>query len=459
MTFRMKSAPATAAVALLVALATAAAQAGEPKAEETKGMTDVAKTQSAPVGVPAHLPPRMAICSWIWSWVTFARPEEPYGDLEKCVAGLKERGFNAIRVDAGLNWCFTLDGNPRGEMEFGPWAPGVSSNLSTVNQKGGARHDVLKRLVRLMELAKQYDIYVILTSWEYQDSTWMVVDPKIRAEVYGIPEKDRLMALARQHDQLLRILKQKGLDKHVAFVEVHNEIEYSDFPKGQEGKALHRAAIAFLRAAHPDVLISADYGSHDPAIVPDNGQGYDQHMYSGAAMYFGNLYNATVMGPAFDKADPRKNPILARILKKDIMPWDEAMKRMGAVRPFWHPIIWLYDNIDNAKFDAYMLESLPKLMPQIKAEAERQFEGDAREAARRRLPAVLDEGGYFYPPVGARWEQSAEGLAYFEFMAGLAIKHGYWGFMPTTYCGPEHPLWVEKAEWLRTINTRFRNGK
>jgi len=31
--------------------------------------------------------------------------------------------------------------------------------------------------------------------------------------------------------------------------------------------------------------------------------------------------------------------------------------------------------------------------------------------------------------------------------------------MPTTYCGPEHPLWREKAEWLRQVNTRFMTGQ
>lgn len=220
------------AAALACVLAAAAARGNGETAEGG----DMSAGANAGPAIPAHLPKRLAISSWIWSWVSFALPEEPYGDLEKCVAGLKERGFNAVRVDAGLNWCFRPDGSPRGEMAFGPWAAGASGNLSTVNHKGGGRHDVLKRVVRLMELAKQYDVYVILTSWEYQDSTWTVADEKIRAEVYGIPERDRLRHLARQHERLLKVLKEKGLEKHVAFVEVHNEIEYSEFPKGAEGR-------------------------------------------------------------------------------------------------------------------------------------------------------------------------------------------------------------------------------
>ena len=444
---------ATAAALACVLVAAAARGNGE-----TAEGGDMSAGANAGPAIPAHLPKRLAISSWIWSWVSFALPEEPYGDLEKCVAGLKERGFNAVRVDAGLNWCFRPDGSPRGEMAFGPWAAGASGNLSTVNHKGGGRHDVLKRVVRLMELAKQYDVYVILTSWEYQDSTWTVADEKIRAEVYGIPERDRLRHLARQHERLLKVLKEKGLEKHVAFVEVHNEIEYSEFPKGAEGRDLHREAVASLRAAHPDVLVAGDYASHDPSIVPDNIQVYDQHMYSGAAMYFENLYNQTVMHGDFDPKEPRALPLLGRLLKKDVMPWDACMKRAANVRQFWRPVIWLYENLDNAAFDAYMLERLPVLEGKIRETAARTFEGDAREAARRGIPTVVDEGGFFYPPYGSRWEQSPQALAYFEFLCDLAIKHGYWGFMPTTYCGPEHPLWQEKAEWLKRVNARFRAG-
>ena len=32
------------------------------------------------------------------------------------MAETKARGFNCIRADAGLNWCFDREGNPRGEM-------------------------------------------------------------------------------------------------------------------------------------------------------------------------------------------------------------------------------------------------------------------------------------------------------------------------------------------------------
>jgi len=91
-------------------------------------------------------------------------------------------------------------------------------------------------------------------------------------------------------------------------------------------------------------------------------------------------------------------------------------------------------------------------------QAARIFEADAREAQRRKIPAVCDEGGYFYPPLGSKFKLRLPGTSMFEFQVDLAIKHGYWGMMPTTYCGAEHPIW-ENAQWLRAINGRFQSGK
>ncbi|MEI6423398.1 MAG: cellulase-like family protein [Lentisphaerota bacterium] len=107
------------------------------------------------IQIPAHLPRKLSIACWIWSWISSATKGEPYYDLERCILESKERGFNTVRIEAGLNWAFTLDGKPRGQMEFGPWIAGYGWNFSTVNSVGGGRHDILERLVHLFELAKK----------------------------------------------------------------------------------------------------------------------------------------------------------------------------------------------------------------------------------------------------------------------------------------------------------------
>jgi len=410
------------------------------------------------LGIPGHLPDKLAICSWIWAWISSSLSDEPYGDLEAAMAETKARGFNCIRVDAGLNWCFDLDGNPRGEMEFGPWIDGYSSNLRTVNARGGARFDVLRRVIRMMELARDYGIYVILTSWEYQDSSWHVVDRRIRDEVFAIPLELRLIKMAHQHDRLLNILKDRGLDKNIAFVEPHNEIEHSEFPAGDAGKICHAEAIAFLRNLHPDILISADHSSIDLSIIPDNTQVFDNHMYAGAAMYFEGIMAQTVWHPDFDPANPKALPLLRRLLKDDIVPYAVFEKPAQNVREFWRPFDWLYENLKNEEWDRWMLEHYDEFWPIVQQMVETGFADNAKEAAKRGIPMVLDEGGWFYPPLGSRFDEMPQGLALFDLMADHAIKHDYWGFMPTTYCGPEQPIWHVNPEWLKEINGRFMKG-
>lgn len=408
------------------------------------------------VPLPAHLPRKLSICCWIWDWIVAATPGEAYDDLERCVVEMKERGFNAVRVDAGLNWAFRPDGRPRGLMEFDPAIEGYGWNNSSFNAKGGGRHDVLERDIRLLELARQHGIYVILTSWEYQDSTWFVADPRIRAEVYGIPAERRFTHLAEHHDRLLGILEKRGLAEHVAFVEVHNEPEFSDFPKGPEAKGLHEEAIAMLRTRHPDILFSGDFAAHDYTIIPDNSQVFDQHIYAGADFYFQELYGKTVLSPQFDPHNPRALEALRRVLRDKPAPWDEFMRPAANMRAFWRPIMWLYENLDNDRWDAWVAEQFAAWKDSIWETARRRFAEDAHEAARRGLPLVFDEGGFFYPPRLSRFELSPAGLALLDYLADLAIEHDYWGFMPGTYCGPEHLTWHENPTWLREINKRFQ---
>jgi hypothetical protein len=405
--------------------------------------------------LPAHLPPKLSIGIFFWNWVAMATPGEPYHDLERAVTGLRQRGFNSVRAEAGLNWCFTADGKPRGEMEFCRWIPGYSDNLTTVNVKGGGRHDVLKRAVYLMELAKKHGVHVILTSWEYQDSSWLVADQRIRAEVMAIPPEKRLMHLAQHHDRLLTILKQKDLHKNIAFIEVHNEPDCSEFPQGPQGKKLHEEAIALLRDRHPDILVSGDYASHDTAIVPDNVQVYDQHTYVGL---YSSLFEQTIWRRDFDPANPKKNELLRRVLKDPFVPYDQFMKAAQNVREFWRPIDWVYCNLDNRAYDEWLIEQYGREKTALEAKARGFFEGDAKEAARRRIPAVCDEGGCWCGPMGSKFEVTRPGLSIFELQVDLAIQHGYWGMMPTSSCGPENPPW-QNVEWLKTVNNRFQSGK
>jgi hypothetical protein len=408
--------------------------------------------------IPGHLPPKLTISCWQWAWLTAALPDEPYGDLEKVMVGLAERGFNTIRIDAGLNWCFQADGSPRGEVEFCQLFKGYGSRHRVIYGRGGGRFNVLDRLMALMRLAKQHDIYVILSSWEYMHSTSQLADETLRAEVYGVPEDQRLMRLAQHHDRLLRILKEKDLHKNIAFVEPHNEANISDLSKQQPRRASHEEAIAFLRDRHPDILISGDMAGHHPKSVPENTQVYDNHMYAGRAVY-DQLFSQTFNHPNFDPDDPRKTPLLDYLLEEHIVPHDEMMQVFQDFVASRGTRLWMYHNFDISRFDRWMLDRLQELNSQIREHASQLFAETAQEAQRRRLPLVLDEGGFFVAPLLSRWEESEQGLAFLEHMYRMAIEHQYWGFLATSYNGPEAPIWYAHPNWLKQNNTRFLKGK
>jgi len=412
--------------------------------------------------LPAHLPRKLTISFWYHDWLAAAQAGAPYEDLESCITEMKYRGFNTARVGVGLTYAFRLDGSPRGPMAFEPPVPAYAVNRYYACH--GGQQDVLERLICLLKLARRHRVWLILTSWEYQDNS-CVADPAVRAQLASVPKQRRFMYLAEQLDRLLTILKAERLTEQVAFIEIHNEPEYSDLPAGADGKRLHQDAIAWLRVRHPDILVSADHANHDYSIVPDNAQVFDQHIYAGSGWHISGLYGQTVSNQAVDPRNPRGFEPLHRVLKEQIIPFEDYMvaaEKIGredtAATDGWRKMLWLWENIDVAKWDAFMAESFPAWKARIWEKAEKHFAEDACESARRGLPLVLDEGGYFCPPPNSRWELTTDGLALLEFFADLAIRHNYWGFMPGTYSGPQHILWRERPEWLRQINGRFQNG-
>jgi len=99
-----------------------------------------------PYAIPTHLPNRLTISFWLWGYYMGAQQGEVFHDLEARFIELKERGFNTVRIDAGMGLCHTLDGRPRGMITLREPFPGHSHLIRQMNFKGG-RCDVLQRLI------------------------------------------------------------------------------------------------------------------------------------------------------------------------------------------------------------------------------------------------------------------------------------------------------------------------
>src|SRR5271163_616293 len=90
-----------------------------------------------PVKIPSHLAPRLTITLWIRGWLMAVNPGEPYYDLEQAFSETVERGYNTIRPEVALNWCFDQQGRARGPIDVKPWVAGLSDNFRGYNGRAG----------------------------------------------------------------------------------------------------------------------------------------------------------------------------------------------------------------------------------------------------------------------------------------------------------------------------------
>jgi hypothetical protein len=434
--------------------------------------------------IPRHLPRRLAICYYGWQWITTALPDEAFGNLDQVVKETKERGFNCIRAEMGLNWIFDLQGRRRGKLKFTNWIPGFSSNLHCVDAKGGAEHDVFERVVQLFEAAAKHDVFLSTTSWEYQDAVSQLDDARIRNEILAVPYSERLLLLARQYDRLLVELKKRGLHQRIAQVEIINELNQPPIVcssskllpqtmqewvnrtiptppcKKETVRALASDAVAYVRSRHPDLLVTVDglvACDGFETLYPRNAQVADHHVYcDGVTQAFWGKCGITGIRPG-EPPNPETNPFLKSVLKPNPAAWSDLVRNAGRVRQDWWGISWLYANLDNEKFDRWCIDHFPEYEPKIKQSIDKQFECAAKFAQARKLPLVVDEGFILYPPLHSRFVMTPEGRRGEEIGVNAAIATGHWGIMLSGYFRPDTPPWRDHAqcEWAESLNRRI----
>lgn len=441
-------------------------------------MTTARLSRNGNTIIPPHLPERLAICFYTWAWIF----EDAYADLDRALRETKERGFNCVRIDTGALLTHDQAGNRRGPIRFRPWI----EDWNNVPYPLKAHEvDVLERVLELFRLADKHDLTVIGTSWLYQDVVTQLADPVLRAEIIAIPYQERIMELARQHDRLVCILKEKGLAQRLAFVETLNEAEYSPLfvpktaPKApptfeefahwtwpdladKAASAMEfNRAVQYLRERHPDILFTMDYawsGSLDDLWAPDS-QLVDFHYYHGLLNKLFKLLD----WPLAREPDLDAMPELKRFLVPNPTPWlafRDRVQHLRHVGSFWHTASWLYHNLDMKVFDAWYAQEAQANEDYYVTTAEA-WMGKARDFARARgLPLVTDETGAFWPPINTGIYRDPIGQRHEEILIDIAIRDGYWGIMPTASVSPFMPYWNDPAvvKWLQRVNSRILRG-
>ncbi|MDR6904909.1 hypothetical protein J2X63_000595 [Agromyces sp. 3263] len=413
--------------------------------------------------VPDHLPRRLAICLWDFSWYTRAGEGEPFDDVDRAMAETADRGYNAVRIcaapllvagDLGLEGLATdlpVEG-------LGPAPTGGFFGQRTrwYDTPGGYRLDVRARLFELLEAARRHGMVVILASWEYQQSPSFAGDPRWFDAIDAVPLGRRYDVLADAFARLLDDVRAAGLIDVVAFTELHNEVDFSILPPVEQGG---EAAIERLRTRHPDQLVTVSYGK-PPHLA--------MHRLSPAlAVAQFHVYSYGVLDALQRRIDIRSegsegfpNTELRALLRTDaptVAGYGRPAEWKLRATVITDQMVYGYDWIDADAWDVWLLDHYGEHREVMLREIESRVVAIAEWARWRGVPAVIGEGWVGYTPRDGWFEESPVGRSLAEHGIRTALAHGVWGVVACSNAAPHHPMWADAA-WQRRVNLLVTAG-
>jgi hypothetical protein len=410
--------------------------------------------------VPAHLPARLTVCLFDFSWYTRAGAGEPYADLDAVCADLADRGFNAIRIcaaplltDGGLG----LDDLARSlDIE----GLGVVSEHGFLGQgtrwydaRGGYRLDMTQRVIDLVVAAARHGIVVILSSWEYQQSTAFAASRAWFDAIDAVPLHERYRHLASAWDRMLRRLDTAGLSKSIAFVELHNEVDFSMLP---DFSRFGVEWLEWLQSRHPDLIFTVSLGR------PPHLSMHELTPALGAAQL--HVYCYGVLDELQKEVDIRSegaadfpNAALQALLRPGApavaeYPRAEAWKYRATV--VTDQMLYGYDWVDAEAWDRRLLDGIGRYRIMMRREIESRVISISRWARRQGILAVIGEGWIGYTPLASTFEEGDEGRALAEHGIDAALEHGVWGMVLGSNVAPHHPSW-QLRDWQVAQNRRI----
>lgn len=416
-----------------------------------------------PPGVPGHLPPRLAITLWDFSWYT--RAGDVFLDLAARFAEARDRGYNAIRVCAMPLLLFGEHDLPdRSALTVSGMGNGFGAGTRWYDGRATATFDPLTRLAELFDLAARFEMVVILSSWEYQQSAAFSHTSAWYDMLERIPRADRFDALARAFDRMLDWLSERDRLDRVAYVELHNEVDVSRFDTDtfRGGPRLHRerieSGVAWLRARHPETLVTVAYGR--PPItrlaeVPDNLQVAHIHLYPYGVL---GALNRTL---GLDEGDSLRTTGIPDLFPPDAPPVtthrpDQDWRLFaGVVSP---ELAYVFDYADPVRYDQWLYAHYLQWRQETRTRITLWLECTAQWARSLNAPVVVGEGYLGYTPLRSTFEDGPVGKEVTEYAVREANRLNVWGLVVSSNCAPQHPAWADVA-WQRIATDVIRGTR
>ncbi|WP_062289444.1 cellulase-like family protein [Demequina phytophila] len=394
---------------------------------------------------------RLAISLWDFSWYT--RAADVYADLDRAVEEAVERGYNALRICAAplylagghdLPEALTLTGMGEGRGAGTRWYD--VHTPATVHLR--------KRLFELLNAAARRGMRVILSSWEHQQSPAFAADDRWWRAIDAVPLEERLRRLASATSALLGDIRRAGLLDAVAFVELHNEVDFSRVPATPD--AIDEA-ITLVSRDHPDVPVTVSYGRPphlDMASLPASLQMGQFHVYA-----YGVL---DALQRRIDVRDSGTagfpNPALSELLREG----SPTFEQYGRPEP-WRleatvvtdQMLYTYDHVDPVRWDLWLYDHYGEFRALMHQEIRARVRAIGAWARRACVPFVIGEGWVGYTPLHSTFEDGPVGKDLAEAGIAETVDQGAWGAVTTSNAAPHHPHWVDVA-WQRRATAMIR---
>lgn len=420
-----------------------------------------------PVPRPAHLPERLTITLWDFSWYVRTGPGEPFEDLDQAFAEAVDRGYNTVRICA-MPYLLFGSGLDTSALRLGPLGGDYGQRVRWYDVGSPTVIDGRAHLLSLFQAARRHGCFVILSSWEYQQSSSFAGDPSWCHALMDIEPEQRAEAQAMALAGLVDFLAEHRLDDRIAFTEIHNEVQAGHLADGLPGGQSERIvalrprlerALAAFRSRHPGRPVTVNFAQVPAGAmrgIPETIDILACHPYVyGVLGAFIDRYGLRGRPEDFDQKLAQQE--ILRPGAPNLTDWAPEQSWRLTATIVATPEIFVHDWADPDAVDRWLYRHYPVWEREM-ATTLRLWLDVARDwASEHRVPLVFGEGWIGYTPRDGRFEEGPIGAEFCRLAIDESLRVGAWGTIVCSNAAPHHAMWHDVA-LQRQCNDAFRTG-
>jgi hypothetical protein len=418
-----------------------------------------------PVRPPAHLPERLTITLWDFSWYVRTGPGEPFEDLDRAFAEAVERGYNTVRICA-MPYLLFGSGLDTSSLRLGSLGGGFGQRVRWYDVKQPTVIDARAHLIALFEAASRHDCYVIISSWEYQQSSSFAAEPDWCQALLGIDPDRRAEAQAAALAELIDFLAEHDLDNRVAFTEIHNEVQVGHLADGLPSQPEERVvalrprlerALELFHRHHPERPVTVNYARVPVGAmrgIPETVDVLVTHPYVyGVLGAFIDAYGLRGRPEDFDQALAERDVLLPGAPKLAEWTPDEPWRLAATIVAV--PEIYVHDWGDAEAIDRWLYRHYPIWEEAMTGTLGLWLDVAHDWATSHDVPIVFGEGWIGYTPRDGRFEEGPVGAEFCRLAIDESVRVGAWGTVVCSNAAPHHAMWADAA-LQQQCNEAFR---